>query len=190
MNESTTALYRHFDAHDVLLYVGISLSPIYRLSSHRAGSSWADKIARVSIQWLPTRAEALQAEAYAIATESPLHNIVGRARPGKIAPPPAPKPRELRYVDQAEAVAAHFKVSLKTISGLVKQGMPREQISAKRWRYELSACEDWAKARSESLAFAMITSKLKAAHEAQKAMQEVMTEAMERAIATIGSSPS
>ncbi|QAZ38469.1 hypothetical protein C1M51_02980 [Methylibium sp. Pch-M] len=186
MNESTTALYRHFDGGDVLLYVGISLSPIYRLSSHRSGSSWAEKIARVSIEWFQTRAEALQAEAYAIATERPAHNVMGRARRGVLVAPPAPKPREPHYVDRAEAVATHFAVSLQTIARLIAEGMPREQVSAKRWRYELGACQDWLRARSEALTFAKITSKLKAAHDAQVIARAAMAEAMESAIATIG----
>lgn len=73
-----TALYRHFDAGGQLLYVGISLSAVQRLAQHKTGSEWFPKIARVDIEWLPSRAIALRAEAAAIERENPLHN---RARP-------------------------------------------------------------------------------------------------------------
>lgn len=71
-------LYRHFAADDTLLYVGISLSAVYRLAQHRQASSWFGEIARVSIEKYPSRAEALQAETKAIQTEKPKHNIAKR----------------------------------------------------------------------------------------------------------------
>lgn len=72
-----TALYRHFDASDRLLYVGISLSAVQRLAQHRTGAKWFDQIARVDVQWLPSREDALAAESEAIRTERPQHNIAG-----------------------------------------------------------------------------------------------------------------
>jgi hypothetical protein len=35
-NTDGCALYRHFDAAGALLYVGIALDPIYRLSAHQS----------------------------------------------------------------------------------------------------------------------------------------------------------
>jgi len=97
-----TALYRHFDAADTLLYVGISLSAVQRLSQH-SDKPWFNAIARVEVQWLETREEALLAEAEAIATEKPVWNIQGNtgAQPRKVkytgpvlrTVPPAPPPR-------------------------------------------------------------------------------------------------
>jgi hypothetical protein len=72
-----TSLYRHFSSWGRLLYVGISLDVISRLSDHRA-SRWFDHIARVEIQRYPTREAALAAEAEAIHTEKPLFNITGK----------------------------------------------------------------------------------------------------------------
>jgi predicted GIY-YIG superfamily endonuclease len=69
------ALYRHFDASDNLLYVGISLHPINRLDQHRKISPWAGDIVRVEIQHLETREIALEAEWDAIQNEKPKHNI-------------------------------------------------------------------------------------------------------------------
>lgn len=74
-----TALYRHFDAAGALLYVGISLHSIERTMAHRVGAHWYRSIARIEIQWLPSRADAMRAEREAITNERPLHNIV---RPG------------------------------------------------------------------------------------------------------------
>ena len=70
-----TALYRHFDAAGRLLYVGISLSAVQRLGQHRDNTHWFEAIASVSIEWLPSRAEALEAERRAITTEHPAHNV-------------------------------------------------------------------------------------------------------------------
>lgn len=81
-----TALYRHFDAAGRLLYVGISLSAVQRLAQHKQASHWFAQIARVDVEWLPSRHDALRAESKAIANEAPLHN---RARPCIHTPPPA-----------------------------------------------------------------------------------------------------
>lgn len=69
-------LYRHFDGAGNLLYIGISLNAMYRLSQHRLQSGWFDDIARMEIENFPSRAELEQAEILAIKNESPLHNVV------------------------------------------------------------------------------------------------------------------
>lgn len=76
-----TNLYRHFDQHGRLLYVGISLRVMYRLQQHLGASSWAGQIARVEIASYPSRDIALAAEKRAIENERPLHNIVHASRP-------------------------------------------------------------------------------------------------------------
>ncbi|MGQ4661296.1 hypothetical protein [Lysobacter sp. F6437] len=77
--ETETALYRHYDGRGALLYVGISLCAIYRLSQHRR-KPWSRQIARVSIEWHPTRSAALAAEKKAIKRERPIHNVIGARR--------------------------------------------------------------------------------------------------------------
>jgi hypothetical protein len=67
-------LYRHFDSAGVLLYIGVSLSAVERLSAHNRTARWADKIARVEIERFPTRKAVLDAEAAAIKAESPRYN--------------------------------------------------------------------------------------------------------------------
>jgi len=72
-----TQLYRHFDAQDRLLYVGISLSTVARLTQHRISSDWYSQISRVEIQKFDTRSEAEGAEWEAIQKEKPIYNIIG-----------------------------------------------------------------------------------------------------------------
>lgn len=77
---TATALYRHFDANDRLLYVGISLSAVQRLAQHRHSAHWFKKIVSVGIEWFPSREAAIEAEAAAIQLEKPLHNIALNGR--------------------------------------------------------------------------------------------------------------
>lgn len=70
-----TALYRHFDAAGNLLYVGISLNAVARLAQHRREAHWFDSIARIDVEWHPSRCAAETAERAAILAERPAHNI-------------------------------------------------------------------------------------------------------------------
>jgi len=81
-----TALYRHFDANGVLLYVGVSLSAIERLRQHRDASHWSREIARVEIKWFLHRSDALNAEREAVRKENPKYNV--QHRPQRIGPSP------------------------------------------------------------------------------------------------------
>lgn len=75
MHNSATYLYRHFSKSNELLYVGISLSAVQRLSQHKDHSHWFSNISRVEIQHFLTRQEALDAEREAIQKEQPICNI-------------------------------------------------------------------------------------------------------------------
>jgi len=70
-----TQLYRHFDAENNLMYVGISLNVFQRLSQHRDHSRWFGNIKRVEIEHFETREKAIIAEKNAIKTENPKFNI-------------------------------------------------------------------------------------------------------------------
>lgn len=80
-----TDLYRAFDEQGVLLYVGISLSAIMRLSAHRRSSGWYGRCARLEITSFPSRSEALAAEIDAIVKENPVFNKAGRGRDERAA---------------------------------------------------------------------------------------------------------
>lgn len=69
-----TALYRHWDDNDVLLYIGISMNPLLRNKVHLENMAWRGKIAKITIEYFPTRQEAMAAEAAAVVAESPVHN--------------------------------------------------------------------------------------------------------------------
>lgn len=72
-----TALYRYFDSTGELLYVGISVSAVQRLSQHsRSGSGWMRLVKRIEIDRYATRAAAHEAERAAIRLEKPLFNIM------------------------------------------------------------------------------------------------------------------
>ena len=70
-----TNLYRHYNTTGVLLYVGISISAIRRLSQHSNQARWFNQIAMIKIEKFETREEAQFAEKQAIQNEAPLFNI-------------------------------------------------------------------------------------------------------------------
>lgn len=75
------SVYRHYDEDGRLLYVGIARNPRRRGFQHKSGSSWGQLIARTAIADFPTRSEALDAEARAIAFELPIYNKKRPFRP-------------------------------------------------------------------------------------------------------------
>ena len=74
-------LYRHFDADGRLLYVGISLNALARLSQHSLDASWFKDIRLVTIEVFDTRLKAAAAERKAIRSERPMWNVA-HARSG------------------------------------------------------------------------------------------------------------
>lgn len=90
MKNGKTSLYRHWDIEGNLLYVGISLSAVYRLSQHMSGAAWADQINKVTLETFPTRAKALAAERLAIRQERPKWNKAHNAA-NQNAPEARPK---------------------------------------------------------------------------------------------------
>jgi len=68
------ALYRHYDANGVLLYIGITYQQSLRDAGHRAMSAWVALAHRSESQWFPARADALAAEVTAIQVEVPIFN--------------------------------------------------------------------------------------------------------------------
>lgn len=76
LNSRRHALYRFFDASDVLLYVGITVDPGARFKKHGGDKEWWGEVDRIDIARHATRKEALDAERKAIKEEQPLHNVV------------------------------------------------------------------------------------------------------------------
>ena len=75
-----TALYRHYDNEDKLLYIGISLSAMARLSQHNRSSKWASLAVKMTTEWFDSRVEALEEEKRAIQCEAPVYNITHNSK--------------------------------------------------------------------------------------------------------------
>lgn len=74
-DDRSQSLYRFWDAHDRLLYVGVSDSWARRLGQHRGDKSWFNEITTITLEPFPDRASVLAAERQAIEREKPLYNI-------------------------------------------------------------------------------------------------------------------
>ena len=70
-----SCLYRLYDASGDLLYVGISLNHLNRITRHRR-QHWGPRIARYTVEWFPNREAAKTAERHAIHHEDPIYNRV------------------------------------------------------------------------------------------------------------------
>lgn len=68
------ALYRLFNAENVLLYVGITDNLRIRMSRHAAEQDWWPEVTRRTVALYDDRESADRAETLAIAAEKPLHN--------------------------------------------------------------------------------------------------------------------
>jgi predicted GIY-YIG superfamily endonuclease len=76
LNDSSI-LYRHFDAHGRLLYVGVAVNPKKRLLAHASGgATWVSEVSSSVYERFRTHKEVLEAEVRAIKNEGPLWNIV------------------------------------------------------------------------------------------------------------------
>jgi transcriptional regulator with XRE-family HTH domain/predicted GIY-YIG superfamily endonuclease len=73
-----TALYRFFDAEDVLLYIGITDNTARRWNAHKGDKSWWPDVARKAVEWYDNQQDAADVEWRAIRAEQPLHNIAHR----------------------------------------------------------------------------------------------------------------
>ncbi len=101
-------MYRFYDEHGALLYIGITgRIPFRRLMEHVCDKPWADLMARWDLDpgvWA-TEGDVLAAETAAIRAELPLFNIDGNLdNPGRIPPWEAQRQRAER--DAARGVPA------------------------------------------------------------------------------------
>ena len=67
-------LYRYYDSDGYLLYVGISLSAVSRLSQHKASASWYELVSDIQIDNYPSREALEAAEKEVIRHEHPMFN--------------------------------------------------------------------------------------------------------------------
>lgn len=79
-------LYRFFDASRSILYIGVSVSVTTRLAAYRR-RGWGELITFAKLEKYPSRWDAMCAEARAIATEKPPHNLYFNTKnPGTSSP--------------------------------------------------------------------------------------------------------
>lgn len=71
-----TFVYRCFDRHGELLYVGVTSTPRARWWGHRAKSPWASQVATCRMVGPFDRSTALEYERDAIRHERPKHNTI------------------------------------------------------------------------------------------------------------------
>lgn len=98
-----TSLYRLYDIDATLLYIGIAGNPGRRFEQHAKDKPWWGHVTDVRLEHFLTREAAILAEADAIRTENPKHNIMlNRSRP---APMPAGVPMPENRLDRLSAAA-------------------------------------------------------------------------------------
>lgn len=68
------SVYRMFDAHRHLLYVGVTSKGADRISQHRRGQVWWPEVATIQVAHYDTLADACAEERRAIQRERPVHN--------------------------------------------------------------------------------------------------------------------
>jgi len=123
MQSERTALYRLFNEADTLLYVGVSSDPDGRWSQHQSTTPWIREVSTRTLEWHPSREDALAAEGQAVRTERPRYNVVHR--PGTATPEiQAAAEEELR------AVIAEYEAAFPRLLEARDEGIRR--IAAKR----------------------------------------------------------
>jgi predicted GIY-YIG superfamily endonuclease len=80
LNQEPHVVYRIYDAHDNLLYVGVSVNFEARFRDHKNRAEWGPDYARHELTWFPNRPEAESAEVAAIMDERPKYNVAATVR--------------------------------------------------------------------------------------------------------------
>lgn len=115
-----TAVYRFYNAHKQLLYVGITSNLGARFGHHQRNAAWWLQQDTVRIAWRDTRAEAVAEEAAAIREEGPLYNIAGTrvraARTERIVV--APEVREA-VAREVRGELARYRTSTREVAELL-----------------------------------------------------------------------
>lgn len=161
-----TYLYRMFGADNTLLYIGISISAVARISQHYKDKEWAHEVVRILITPYESREDALEGEKIAIATERPKYNthhnltptveftpsVAARARGISEGAASAADP-DLKVYTRAEA-AEMLGISVLTLDRLhaAGSGPARLRLSARRVGYRARDLIAWARGRALSSA--------------------------------------
>lgn len=106
--EIAHVLYRHFDSHGTLLYVGISQwrQRKTRQTTHACQARWWAFVERTEFEDYDDEKPAREAERTAIAQEKPIFNLDRNGTPG------AQRKRELTYIRSRICQHEHLAVAL------------------------------------------------------------------------------
>lgn len=124
--EIATALYRLFGDDDALLYIGIAKYFGRRWHQHAHAQPWWPEVKRQTVDWYPSRAEALKAETAAIRAEFPRYNVVHNGPRPEVAevpvtltpsPPPVVLPSGPQPLPEW-ALAEHLGISEEELGRL------------------------------------------------------------------------
>lgn len=136
-------LYRLFDKDGSLLYIGVSANPTDRMRVHKTGSSWFNNVARLDVEKVGTKADALNKERRAIIQERPKHNktkkIPGRqvgSQDEYLKPWRKRAEMIMAMLDRGQSqsdIARHFDVSRQAISVIVQREQKYRQVGAVDW---------------------------------------------------------
>lgn len=80
MDATPTSLYRYYDKHDVLVYVGITNRGVGRNHEHSRRAEWWPYVVRQEVEHFPDRARALHAESTLIQKHMPPFNTQHNGR--------------------------------------------------------------------------------------------------------------
>lgn len=114
VTDGPTSLYRYFDRHGALIYVGITRRGIARNVEHNNSKEWWHYVARQEVEHFDTRAAALRAETDAIRTHQPPFNA--QHNPDHAALKEQYKTFRAQLVASANPAARHKSIHLNQIA--------------------------------------------------------------------------
>jgi hypothetical protein len=122
-----SAVYRLYDADDILLYVGASTRPQTRFKQHSYDKTWWPDVQRNSVTWYPTKQDAFAAEAAAIEDEDPKYNIIHRM---------PSLPLKMKMLEAGDA----YKTSRAAVAEVMKEAreLTREAHAAGKSEYRIA----------------------------------------------------
>lgn len=98
------AVYRLYDATGALLYIGSTVNPSQRWSSHKGTKDWWPAVATYTLTWWSTAERAYDEEYKAIRAEQPPHNQLGVFPFGETRPVSEAAQRVSEAMDAVEAI--------------------------------------------------------------------------------------
>jgi hypothetical protein len=152
-NSQPQVLYRHFDKHGTLLYVGISATLGGRIKAHQRNSQWFNTVDRITLEHFATRGDVLQAERDAITTEHPLHNKVYNRLPwGDFPKVFADDVQDYDWVDWKQVADALFLTEEELEIAVEWPGFPEPTDAyTPKVRWRAVQIGNWVRVKGEDL---------------------------------------